>query len=217
MKGIQRFAAFIALVGLFLLSAYVAFLISGALAAPAPSALAQQQTLSLIATPENLKELGLVFTLVDPADKQAQGSIAKDRAMAVALQAMPGLKDATGSDATLGFISYPNLQQISRAGGNVDSRVAGPTLVWAIVFHGIESVSAGPPGSEHRYAHDLAVVVDARTGDYLVGSPISGLTDTPLPPSPSNSTITPLAPQPNVKPPQAVGTSTVAPTATLPR
>jgi hypothetical protein len=213
MKRIQRFAAFIALFGLFLLSAYIAFLISGALAAPAPSASAQQQTSSLIATPENLKELGMAFTPVDPADKQAQGSIAKDRAIAIALQEMPGLKNATGNDATLGLISNPNLQQASRAGANVDSRLAGPTLVWAMVFHGIESVSSGPPGATHRYAHDLVVVVDARTGNYFVAFPISGLTNTPLPSSPGK-TITPSGPQPNVKPPQAVGTPTIAPTAT---
>lgn len=214
MKRIQRFAAFIALFGLFLLSAYIAFLISGALAAPAPSALAQQQTSSLIATPENLKYLGVAFTPVDPADKHAQGSIAKDRAMAVALQISPGLKNATGNDATLGFISNMGLQQASRAGANVDSGLAGPTLVWAMVFHGIESVSMGPPGAEHHYAYDLVVVVDARTGDYLVGFPISDLVKTPLPASPSNSTITPSGPQPNVKPPQAVGTPTIAPTVT---
>jgi|GEM_PF-2094307 hypothetical protein len=214
MKRIQRFAAFIALFGLFLLFAYIAFLISGALAAPAPSASAQQQTSSLIATPENLKYLGVAFTPVDPADKRAQGAIAKDRAIAIALQEMPRLKNATGNDATLGLINNPNLQQASRAGADVDSRLAGPTLAWAMVFHGIESVSSGPPGAEHHYAYDLVVVVDARTGDYLVAFPISDLVKTPLPTSLSNSTITPSGPQPNVKPPQTVGTPTVAPTAT---
>ena len=212
MKLIQRFAAFIVLFGLILLFAYIGFLISSTLVAQAPSASAQQQSLSLIATPENLKYLGLTFTPVNPADKQAQGSIAKEKAMAVALQISPGLKNATGNDATLGFISNMGLQQVSRAGGNVDSRLAGPTLVWAMVFYGIESVSMGPPGAEHHYANDLVVVVDARTGNYLVSFPISDLVKTPLPASPSK-TITPLGSQPNVKPPQAVGTPTIAPTA----
>ena len=76
MKRIRRFAALIALLSLTLLFAYIAFLISGALAAPVPSALAQQQTSSLIATPENLKYLELAFAPVDPASNQAQGSIA---------------------------------------------------------------------------------------------------------------------------------------------
>ena len=212
MKSIQRFAAFIALFGLFLLSAYIAFLISSTLVPPASSASAQRQTSSLIATPENLKYLGVAFTPVDPADKRAQGFIAKERAMTVILQVSPGLKNATGYDATLGFISNPNLQQASRAGANVDSRLAGPTLVWAIVFHGIESASMGPPGAEHHYAYDLVVVVDARTGDYLMSFPVSDLVKTPLPASPSK-TIIPLSPQPGVKPPQAVGTPTIAPTA----
>jgi hypothetical protein len=213
MRRIQRFAAFITLFGLFLLSAYIAFLISSAFVSTGPSALAQQQTSSLVATPENLKYLGVAFTLVDPADKQAQGSIAKDRAMAVVLQTSPGLKNTTSNDATLGLISYPNLQQASRAGANVDTRLAGPTLVWAMVFHGIESVSMGPPGAEHHYAYDFVVVVDARTGDYLVSFPISDLVKTPLPASPSNSIITPSGSQPNVKPPQPAGTRTIAPTA----
>lgn len=213
MKQIQIFATFIALFSLILLFAYIGFLISGALVANAPGASAQQQTSSLIATPENLKYLGLTFTPVDPADKQAQGSVAKERAIAIALQEMPGLKTATGNDATLGLISNPNLQQISRAGEAVDSRLAGPTLVWAVTFHGIDSVSSGPPGVPRHYAHDLVVVVDAKTSKYIVAFPISDLMKTQLPSSPNGSSPTPSGANPNVKPPKAVGTPTIAPTA----
>jgi hypothetical protein len=38
---------------------------------------------------------------------------------------------------------------------------------WIITFEGLEIPSNGPPGSEPEYNHEMNVVIDARTGEYV--------------------------------------------------
>jgi hypothetical protein len=174
----MRYTRLIALFGAVLLLASVGLLISHAFIAHTQNASAQLPMSNLIVTPENLKDLGLTFTPVALADQQAQGIIEKEKAIAIALQEMPGLKAAIGNDTSLGLLSNPELQQASRAGIVVDPLLAGPCLVWAVTFHGIDSVSSGPPELPRRYAHDLVVIVDAKIGNYILAFPISDLSQT---------------------------------------
>jgi hypothetical protein len=176
MKHINKYVFSLTICIAVLLFAVAGWAIGRAAISSTQSASAQQEPPSLIATPENLQDLGLSFELVASADPLAQGTITQEQAVATALREMPDLKATTGVAASLGFLSSPELQRAASDGVAVDARLAGPTLVWAVTFHGIESLSSGQPGQPRRSAPALTVVIDGKTDEFIVAFPISDLT-----------------------------------------
>jgi len=127
------------------------------------------QNNELIATPENLKSLGLNFKEMSLDDPQRTGLITKDQALSTAYQGEERLKNALRYSSHLGMIQSDNQEVI---------KLARP--VWLITFHGIESISSGPPGSAHYRSDVYTVVIDAQKGEYLFAFPIFDLTPLPL-------------------------------------
>jgi hypothetical protein len=163
----------------------------------------------LAATPQNLEALGLSFIQVNVSDNQAQGAIGKDQAINAALNGEPGLKAATSVSAMLGLLTNPDLQQAVNQGVPVDPHLANMGLVWLVTFYGIETTSSGPPGAPRATSNEDNVVIDAKTGYFIVAFPLFDVT--PSPPlnnvPPSNGPATVAAPFP-----QAYATSMIAPT-----
>ena len=110
--------------------------------------------------------LNLIFT---PADINSDIKISKDDAIARATETEEKLKEATSVTAELGYLSNPNLEEASKNGEKVDSNLDGSHLVWIVSFQGIESVSSGPPESDHNIAHEYNVVIDSTTGEFVIG------------------------------------------------
>jgi len=127
------------------------------------------QNNELIATPENLKNLGLNFKEMSVVDPQRSRLITKDQAVIIAYQSEPNLKNAVRFSARLGMIQS-------------DTQVVLKNVrpVWLITFHGIESTSSGPPGSPHSVSDEYTVVIDAQKGEYLFAFPLFDITPQPL-------------------------------------
>ena len=70
----------------------------------------------------------------------------------------------TGTTANLGY-----LQSKPDSAGSPNSSFMQPRLVWIVTFAGLEMESSGPPGSLHSRSNEWDVVLDAYSGDYLVG------------------------------------------------
>ena len=167
---------------------------------------AQAQLHGLAATPQNLRYLGFDFKNVGAADIQAQGAITQQQAIAAAIKDDPGLKAATGVSAMLGFLRDINLQSI-------DHGVADMGLVWLLTFDGIKNVSSGPPGAPRGVSNAESVVIDAKSGVYVMAFTISDFTafmpeNNPIPTFDETAAATPLPP--------SNGTPAIAPTVVVP-
>ena len=86
-------------------------------------------------------------------------------------------------------------------------------LVWLVTFDGIDSVSSGPPGAPRYTAHVYSVVIDAKSGAYIMAFPIFDITpsapeNNPIPTFDETAAATPLPP--------SNGIPTIAPTVVVP-
>ena len=124
--------------------------------------------------------LNFTFVPVDPAATANQVSVSEKDAIAVAESEQEGrLKAATSVTAELGYLtdtgleaaaSDPGLQtDIQKGPVQVDTRLLGKQLVWVISFEGIDTVSNGPAESKHGVAHEFNSVIDANTGEFIIG------------------------------------------------
>ena len=141
----------------------------------------------LAATPQNLEYLSLSFTPVDIGDSQAQGAISKDQAIAAASNQGPQLKAASGTSALLGFLSDTGLKQAAAQGIPVDPHRVDMGLVWLVTFHGVETSSNGPVGAKRYVSTEYNVVIDAKTGQYVMAFPLFDVT----PRAPTNNIVVP--------------------------
>lgn len=108
----------------------------------------------------------LNLTFVSANMKASDVQMSREDAVARATKTQKRLKDATSVIAELGYLNSPNLAQ---EGNTVDQNLAGDRLVWIVSFQGIETISSGTPGSRHHVAHEYNVVIDAATGQFVMG------------------------------------------------
>ncbi len=140
---------------------------------------AQKQPHDLAATPQNLKYLGLQLDPIPVSDPRAQGVISGSRAVTAALIEEPDLKMASRVTRTLGELHDLRLQEAARAGLPVDPKKADMGLVWIVTFEGIDTASAGPGQAPGYVAHEYNVVINAKTGAYIMSFPLADITPTP--------------------------------------
>jgi len=111
----------------------------------------------MAATSENLQFIDFHFTPLDPTDNRLKKAISQDQAVLAALQFEPSGINASGVTTQVGF-----------SDGAMVSDLSNDRLIWLVTFHGVDSVSSGPPGSVHRVAHELTIAVDAYQGNGIV-------------------------------------------------
>jgi hypothetical protein len=128
---------------------------------------AQPTNQSAIDTQALESRLGLVF-IPATASETARAKVSKEDAITKARGSAP-VQQATSVNTELGYLSNPTLEQMAARGEKVDPTLLSHPLVWIVSFQGLELPSSGPPGSTHRVAHEYNVVIDAITGDYLMG------------------------------------------------
>jgi hypothetical protein len=193
------------LVSLFVLG--TGMIIGHTLATKARNASAQVPQHYLAATPQNLEYIGLSFTQIGFADSQAQGAIKKDQAIAIASSQGTELKAATGVSAVLGFLRNARLQQAAGQGISVDPHLADMGLVWLVTFHGVETSSMGPHQATRYISSEYNIVVDAKTGKYVMAFPLYDITPsaptndlTPVPGPINQATQLPTNANPSVAP-----------------
>ena len=84
--------------------------------------------------------------------------------------------------ATLTYVKYQIgtevLQEAANAGLPVDPKKADMGLVWMVTFEGIESFSAGPPQAPQYVDHEYNVVINGKTGAYIMAFPMAEVTPT---------------------------------------
>lgn len=119
-------------------------------------------------TPENLQFLDFHFTPIDPTDSRLIKAITRDQAVKSALEFEPLGKNATSISTQVGY--FDNISAID---------LQNHRLVWLVTYHGIDTVSSGPPGAEHHVAHTLAVAVDAYQGVGIVSMTLAVITPEP--------------------------------------
>ena len=113
--------------------------------------------INVAVTPENLQFLDFHFTSLDLSDPRLKNAIAQDQAVKSALEFEPFGKNATSFSTQVGY--FDNISAID---------LQNHRLVWLVTYHGIDTVSSGPPGAEHHVAHTLTVAVDAVQGVGIV-------------------------------------------------
>jgi len=157
---------------------------------------AQAQPHGLAATPQNLRYLGFEFNVISMADRQAQGAVTEKQAIAAAIKDDPGLKAATSVSTMLGFLRDINT---SSQDTSIDPHITGKSLVWLLTFDGIKNVSSGPPGAPRGVSNAESVVIDAKSGVYVMAFTISDFTavtpgNNPIPTFDGTAEATPLPP-----------------------
>ncbi len=138
----------------------------------------------VVATTENLQFIDFHFTHLDLNDSRLKNTISQDQAVLVALKFAPEGKKATSVTTQVGFSDGVMVMDLSK-----------DRLVWLVTFHGVDSVSSGPPGSTHRVSHELTVAVDAYQGNAIVSMTLGIVTPQSMVP-----TSTPLQPSPMLSP-----------------
>lgn len=111
----------------------------------------------------------LNLTFVPANMKARDAKMSMGDAVTRATKTQKRLQDATGVTAELGYLYSSNLANMANDGKKVDQNLAANQLVWIVSFQGIETVSSGPPGSNHHTAHEYNVVIDAATGEFVMG------------------------------------------------
>ena len=135
-------------------------------------------------TPENLKFIDFNFTPLDLNDSRLKNTISQDQAVLAAINFESRGKNATSVTTQVGFSDGVMVMDLPK-----------DRLVWLITFHGVDSVSSGPPGSTHRVSHELTVAVDAHQGNAIVSMTLGIVTPQSMVP-----TSTPSHPSPTISP-----------------
>jgi hypothetical protein len=116
-------------------------------------------------TPENLQFLDFQFTSIDPTDSRLIKAITRDQAVRSALEFEPLGKNATSISTQVGY--FDNIS-------TVDLQNHRP--VWLVTYHGVDTVSSGPPEAEHLVANTLTVAIDAFQGVGIVSMTLAVIT-----------------------------------------
>ncbi|HQA29680.1 MAG TPA: hypothetical protein PLA02_10755 [Brevefilum fermentans] len=132
------------------------------------------------ATLENLQFIDFHFTPLDPNDSRLKNAISQDQAVLAALKFAPEGKKATSVTTQVGFSDGVMVMDLPK-----------DRLVWLVTFHGVDSVSSGPPGSTHRVSHELTVAVDAYSGNAIVSFTLGIVTPQPMVPTSTQSQPSP--------------------------
>ena len=136
---------------------------------------AQFSTSTVVVTPESIldvqmmkSQMGLVFVPAKASDI-AKAKLSREEAIDKAQEAGAPVQEATTVFAELGYLSDPSLETAAANGQKVDPSLLDHPLVWIISCEGVDIPSSGPPESTHTVAHEYNVVINAITGDYLMG------------------------------------------------
>jgi hypothetical protein len=145
-----------------LMGLIILILIGGCVRQPDPSGsyleIPQNPTSTHVAaTPENLQFIDFHFTPIDLTDNRLKNAISQDQAVLAALQFEPAGKNASSVTTQVGF-----------SDGAMVLDLSNDRLIWLVTFHGVDSISSGPPDSIHRVAHELTIAVDAYKGNGIV-------------------------------------------------
>jgi hypothetical protein len=76
----------------------------------------------------------------------------------------------------LGVLHNLNLQQAVNQGVRVDPALANMGLVWIVSFEGIDTSSSGPSQAPKYVSHEYNVVINAKTGGYVMAFPLADIT-----------------------------------------
>jgi hypothetical protein len=104
-----------------------------------------------------LRLVDFPFTPIEANDPRLGKAISRQQALAAALAHDPGGKLASAVTVQAGF-----------SDGVAVHDLPPDRLVWLVTFHGVDSLSSGPPESVHRVSHELSVAVDAYQGSAIV-------------------------------------------------
>ncbi len=134
----------------------------------------QVPAITVPATPDNILDiqaiksrLDMVFIPAEPFDMK-KAKVSKEKAIAKAQEVDAPLTEPTGIFAELGYLSDPTLDAMAAKGEKVHPALLTHPLVWIVSYEGVNMPSNGPPG-EHHIAHEYNVVIDAMTGEYIMG------------------------------------------------
>ena len=131
--------------------------------APTPSALGQDLHVLPVDDPidtHRLDEAGVAFNPADPA--RVKPGITREQAIAKAWTDSP--KKAGGEVTAAADLGY-------FGGGTMLSGLTPERLVWFVGFTGpgIVAYSSGPPSAAHVIGHEYVTIVDATSGEVLMG------------------------------------------------
>lgn len=97
-----------------------------------------------------------------------QGAISRDQAVQEARTPLPGVvAQATSIRTTLVSFSDDHYADVSPQTGQIVNYHFQNTPAWVVSFEGISLPSHGPHGAVTTVNHELNVVIDARTGQYM--------------------------------------------------
>ncbi len=150
-------------------------------------------------TPENLQFLDFHFTSIDPADPRLNKAITEDQAVKSALEFEPLGKNATSISTQVGYFDNNSVIDLQNH-----------RLVWLVTYHGVDTVSSGPPEAEHHVAHTLTVAIDALQGVGIVSMTLAVIT----PESGTSQTAGPSSTETGVPSPQEPTSTASFPVAT---
>lgn len=159
-------------VGIMLLFLVVGAIVGSSITFSSTQTLAQPPDPSLQERLQKFSERGLDFAPADEASVvKNQAIISRQQAINAALRLVALKESPKILSVAVGNLSDASLKNAQASGIKVDPRRVDMGLVWIVTLDGIESVSMGPPDAPHNVAHEYNIVLDARTGAYIMAFP----------------------------------------------
>lgn len=116
---------------------------------------------------QDLATVNWTFVPVAPSSPAATGALTQEQAIETVGRRYP-LEQASKVTAYIGWLSNDSLKQSRQAGESVDPTFLDPRLVWIVMLSGVKQQSSGPPGHPRKVSNELNVVIDAKSGAYLM-------------------------------------------------
>lgn len=180
---------------------FLALLITGGCAsdrnqsASRPVANTSPSGINVSVSPENLQFVDFHFTSIDTNDPRYRKVVTQNQAVKAALEFEPIGKNASSISTQVGYFDHISVTDLQ------DQR-----LVWLVTYHGVDTVSSGPPGSDHHVTHTLTVAVDAFKGVGIVSMTLAIMT-----PEPEASQTAVVSTKPRIPTPQVREATTGVP------
>ena len=131
-----------------------------------PTALATAE--SVLDVQAMKSKLGIGFIPAKTSDI-VKAKVPKEEAIAKAQESGAPVQEASAIFAELGYFSDLSLETAATSGEKANRSSLVHPLVWIISCEGVHIPSSGPPESTHTVAHEYNVVINAMTGDYIMG------------------------------------------------
>jgi len=117
---------------------------------------------------QDLVSINWSFEPADASSFPPNSSITLQQALDIVKKQYPQFGQANGVVAHIGWLTNKSNSQAIQSGQSVDPTFATAHLVWIVTLSGVQSQSAGPPGSPHDTSNELNIVIDAKDGTYLM-------------------------------------------------